>query len=649
MKKLLIAGCLLALIGGSCGMQRKIGRLPGHSVSIAPDDGPALPAPDLHELVRDTLTVQDETGRQVLIMRAVRDVDGEMVATDVLPAARVTARFRNVAERAGKVDLRFEIRVPKEMQDSQWQLRFYPQMDLTGERIPLDPVFITGSAYRKAQLRGYQHYQRFLDSIIQDSTLFLSRRQLELFVRRNLPGLYRFRNDTTLVCEEEFASAYGVTQQEAVRHYTLQFKIWRNNRKIARKGYMFDRYVKVPIVTEGLRLDSVMTGDGQEFIYCYTQPIQVRPALRKADISLQGSIYEQEKRIYRIPESEPITFYISSLSTLVQPMERYVSHIVERRAEAHTACYIDFEAGSAAVKPPLGENRAEIARIRANLLELVRSDTFDIDSIVVTASCSPEGEYRTNERLARERSGSVSSYFSHILRGLQDSIRQERGLVMDLENVLTPGQEIRFISRYRPEDWESLDRLVKRDSLLRPQDKAGYASLRQISDPDRREAALQQEPYYRHLREKLYPRLRTVRFSFQLHRRGMLKDTVMTTVPDTVYRNGLQAIRDRDYERAVTLLRPYGDYNTAVAYLCMDYNASAAEILDKLDPTPAVLYMQAILHARSGDDRAAVQAYLQACRLDPSYIHRGNLDPEISELARRYDIRPQGPEENLSF
>ncbi len=220
---------------------------------------------------------------------------------------------------------------------------------------------------------------------------------------------------------------------------------------------------------------------------------------------------------------------------------------------------------------------------------------------------------------------------------------------MDLENVLTPVQEIRFISRYRPEDWESLDRLVERDSLLRPQDKAGYASLRQIRDPDRREAALQQEPYYRHLREKLYPRLRTVRFSFQLHRRGMLKDTVMTTVPDTVYRNGLQAIRDRDYEQAITLLRPYGDYNTAVAYLCMDYNASAAEILDKLDPTPAVLYMQAILHARSGDDRSAVQAYLQACRLDPSYIHRGNLDPEISELARRYDIRPQGPEENLSF
>ncbi|MBR1407130.1 MAG: hypothetical protein IJ578_09410 [Bacteroidales bacterium] len=646
MRKLLWAGCLLALLAGSCGMHRKISKLPDHAVGIAPDEGPILPEPDVRELVRDTLTVQDESGREVLIMRAVRDEDGEMVATDVLQAARVTARFRNVAERGGKVDLRFEVRVPEQMQDSRWQLRFYPQMDLLGEEIPLEPVLITGAAYRKAQLRGYQHYQRFLDSIIRDSVRFRDRRQLELFIRRNLPGLYRYRNDTTLVSEEAFASAYGVTQQEAVRHYTLWYKVRRNDRKIARKGYMFDRYVRAPILTEGLRLDTVMTGPEQEFIYCYTQPVQVRPGLRKADIRLQGAIFEQERKIYRIPESAPITFYISSLSTLVQPMERYVSQVVERRAEAHTACYIDFEAGSASIRPGMGGNEAEIARIRANLKELATSETFDIDSIVVTASCSPEGEYRSNERLARDRSDAVSAYFSRILRQIRDSVRQETGIVVDLTNEGLPSGEIRFIPRYRTENWEGLDDLIRLDTLLSPLEKAGYASIRQIRDPDRREAGLQTEPYYRYLRERIYPRLRSVRFDFHLHRRGMLQDTVMTTVPDTVYRNGLQAIRDRDYERAVTLLRPYRDYNCAVAYLCMDYNASARQILDGLEPTPAVLYMRAILHARTGEDRAAVQAYLQACRQDPAFVHRGNLDPEISGLIRRYDLSPALQEEN---
>lgn len=642
---------LMILLACACSMQRKVGQLKDHPVTLALDDGPAVPEIDLGELRRDTLTVTDEQGKEVLIMRAVKDIDGEMVATDVLQAARVTARFRNVAERAGKVDLRFEVRVPREMQDSRWQLKFYPEMEVLDETIPLDPVVITGDAYRKAQLRGYQHYQRFLDSIISDSTLFLNARQLELFIRRNIPELYRFREDTSLVSDETFASVYGVTQQQAVEHYKLRYKIRRNDRRIARKGQMFNRYVKVPIVTEGLRLDTVMTGPEQDFIYSYVQPVHIRPQLRKVDIRLRGDIFEQDRRIYRVPQSDPLTFYISSLSSFAAPVERYLTRIVERKAEAHTACYIDFASGSSAIDLKLDGNAEEIGRIRDNLRELAVSDTYAIDSIVVTASCSPEGEYRSNERLARQRSASVSGYFSRVLQEIADSVRREEGIVLDLEDAYgrqRRAEDIRFIARHEAENWSALDQMVERDSLLSGEGKASYRSLRQIQEPDRREAGLQTEPYYRYLREKVYPRLRTVRFDFHLSRKGMVQDTIHTTVPDTVYQRGVQAIRDRDYEQAVTLLRPYRDFNTAVAYLCLDYNASAMDILKDLERTPPVLYMTAILHARQGDDRSAVEAYLRACERDPSYVHRGNLDPEISALIARYGLNRE-PEEDTFY
>lgn len=642
---------LMILLACACSMQRKVGQLKDHPVTLALDDGPAVPEIDLGELRRDTLTVTDEQGKEVLIMRAVKDIDGEMVATDVLQAARVTARFRNVAERAGKVDLRFEVRVPREMQDSRWQLKFYPEMEVLDETVPLDPVVITGDAYRKAQLRGYQHYQRFLDSIISDSTLFLNARQLELFIRRNIPELYRFREDTSLVSDETFASVYGVTQQQAVEHYKLRYKIRRNDRRIARKGQMFNRYVKVPIVTEGLRLDTVMTGPEQDFIYSYVQPVHIRPQLRKVDIRLRGDIFEQDRRIYRVPQSDPLTFYISSLSSFAAPVERYLTRIVERKAEAHTACYIDFASGSSAIDLKLDGNAEEIGRIRDNLRELAVSDTYAIDSIVVTASCSPEGEYRSNERLARQRSASVSGYFSRVLQEIADSVRREEGIVLDLEDAYgrqRRAEDIRFIARHEAENWSALDQMVERDSLLSGEGKASYRSLRQIQEPDRREAGLQTEPYYRYLREKVYPRLRTVRFDFHLSRKGMVQDTIHTTVPDTVYQRGVQAIRDRDYEQAVTLLRPYRDFNTAVAYLCLDYNASAMDILKDLERTPPVLYMTAILHARQGDDRSAVEAYLRACERDPSYVHRGNLDPEISALIARYGLNRE-PEEDTFY
>ena len=193
-----------------------------------------------------------------------------------------------------------------------------------------------------------------------------------------------------------------------------------------------------------------------------------------------------------------------------------------------------------------------------------------------------------------------------------------------------------------------LDRLVEKDTVMTEDEKKGYISSADIKDIDQRERALQSLGCYRHMREKLYPHLRTVRFDFHLHRKGMVKDTVHTTVLDSTYMNGVQAIRDRDYETALTLLRPYNDYNTAIAYLCMDYNASALQILESLEKTAQVNYMLAVLYSRKGDEQKAVEYYVRSCSLDPSYVHRGNLDPEISVLIRRYGLNVQ-PEDELEF
>ena len=121
----------------------------------------------------------------------------------------------------------------------------------------------------------------------------------------------------------------------------------------------------------------------------------------------------------------------------------------------------------------------------------------------------------------------------------------------------------------------------------------------------------------------------------------MVKDTVHTTVLDSVYMAGVQAIRDMDYEKAVTLLRPYRDFNSAVAFCAMDYNASAMRILESLERTDKVNYLLALLYSRRGDDKEAVECYLKACAANKNYVHRGNLDPEISALISRYGLREQ--------
>ena len=598
---------------------------------------------------RDTFVIKDGD-KEILIMKAIKNEDGEMVAHDVLDAAVVTARFRNVAERNGRVDIEFQVIVPQSMQDSKWQLRFRPQMYILEDTLDLDPVIITGAEYRKGQLRGYQQYEKFLATIVTNPDEFVNWWLLELFIERNMPDLYAFKTDSTYVSDEEFASVYGVTEKEAIEHYTDDLARKANNKRISRREKMYRKYVKVPIVTEGLRLDTVIQTLGGDFIYRYVQPIKTRPKLRKVDVVLSGDIYESDTKIYDIPMSDPLTFYISSLSAFVDNRERYLTKVIERRVEENTACYIEFASGSFEVDEKMGNNPGEIGRIKDNLMSLMQNEKFDLDSILVTSSASPEGTVKFNDRLSKLRSEGISEYFSKWMNHYQDSLERERGFAVDEEGniIIQKRTQIPMIGRSNGENWQMLDRLVEKDTVMTEDEKKSYISYAEIKDIDQRERSLQSLGCYRHMREKLYPRLRTVRFDFHLHRKGMVKDTVHTTVLDTAYMNGVQAIRDRDYETALTLLRPYNDYNTAIAYLCMDYNASAMQILESLERSAQVNYMLAVLYSRRGDEQKAVECYVRSCSQDPTYIHRGNLDPEISVLIRRYGLNAQ-PEDEFEY
>ena len=597
---------------------------------------------------RDTLKVTDLDGKEVLIMRAIRDeATGEMVATEQLDAAVVTARFRNVAERHGKVDLEFQVIVPQEMHDSKWQLRFHPDMFIFEDSLRLDDVVITGADYRKAQLKGYQQYERFLSGIVQDTLKFVRMHELEVFLQRNLPQVYAFKNDSTEVSDEQFESSFGVTERQAVRHYTNMLALQHNERKKGKMEKMWRRYVKAPIVTEGIRLDTVIRSLEGDFIYNYVQTINTRPKLRKVDIKLSGEIFEADKRIYTIPATDPLTFYISSVSAFVDGTERYLTKVISRNVEANTVCNIQFKAGKWDIDENMEGNAGEIAFIKENLRNLLTNPTFELDSIIIVSSASPEGTFKSNASLTYKRASSASDYFSKYVDFVKDSLRREAGIIIDFDGTgetvrqaETQTRAVTFRSRSGGENWLALEDLVVVDTLMTQQQKDDFAALGAYSrDPDRREKEMSSKAYYKHVRDNLYPRLRTVTFYFHLHRKGMQVDTLVTSELDKNYMAGVQAIRDHDYDQALEYLTPYQDYNTAVAYVALDRNQSALSILKDCEKTAKVNYMLALIYSRMGYDQEAVQCYLLSCRQDPSFVHRGNLDPEISVLTKRYELK----------
>ena len=553
-----------------------------------------------------------------IIMNAIRDSEtGEMVATDVISASKVTARFRNVAERAGYVSISFDVSVPSGMSDSQWQLKISPTMRIQQDTLSLEPIFITGTAYRAAQLKGYERYRAFLSSIITDPSDLMYLGQLEIFLERHYPETYAMKTDSTFISEPLAENLFGVTQRQALEHYQKHLKIRMNERRRSRVDKMYRKYVKDPIVTEGIRLDTVLVGDGGDFIYRYTHTFQSRPRLKKVAVALYGSLYQRGEMLMELPFPDELTFYISSLSTLADERPKYRMIVLERTVYDNTKALIDFRQGKSEVDTLLGDNASELRRIRRCIDDVVSREEFVLDSLVVVASCSPEGTYALNRKLSRARSKAMLEY-------IHEYVPDEWRYSLRTSEL--------------PENWAQLEKLVESDSLMSSEAKGKILeTIRGVDASDERDRKLSRMPEYKYLREKLYPQLRSVRFDFHLHRAGMAKDTVHTTELDTVYMAGVQALKELDYKKAVNILRPYDDYNSALAFMSADYNHSALDVLGRLDDTDAkVCYLKAMVLVRLGQKEEAMKYYELALAYDPYLEHRANLDPEMYALVNKY-------------
>ena len=548
-----------------------------------------------------------------IIMNAIRDSEtGEMVATDIISASRVVARFRNVAERGGKVSISFDVIVPEGMKDSRYQLKIWPYMAVAGDTIGLDPVYITGEKYRSRQIRGYERYRAFLASIVSDTTDFIRIGQLEVFLARNFPQTYAMKNDSTLVDDVTAESLFGVTQTQAVTHYTRMWQVRANERRKGMKDRMFAKYVRDPLEVEGIRLDTVLTASTGDFIYRYVHTFRPPPRIKKVEVLLRGKLFENGLEVAQLPFPENISFYISSLNGLVEDRVKYKIVVLERRAYDNTKALLDFGQGSAALDTTMGDNASELRRVRRCMNDVFANEEFELDSLKITASCSLEGSFEVNRRLSDARAKTVS-------RILEDDLPQQWQ-----EKVQTAAL---------PENWEQFSLLVANDTILTEPVKKKIEAQVNLSSkrPDAAEMALARLQEYHYLREKIYPKLRSVKFEFYMHRVGMVKDTVHTSEVDSVYMAGLDALRNMDYKGAVMLLKPYKDYNSALALLSADYNHTALDVLQELSSDdPKVCYLMAIVLSRLEQKEEASKYLDLAIAYDPMLKYRANLDPELS-------------------
>ena len=189
------------------------------------------------------------------------------------------------------------------------------------------------------------------------------------------------------------------------------------------------------------------------------------------------------------------------------------------------------------------------------------------------------------------------------------------------------------------EDWTRLRELVMTSNSLK--NREGILSIiggKQQLDVKEGMIRSKYPQDYKILREEFYPKLRAVNFTFNLHRKGMIKDTIHTQVIDTVYENGRSLLEKRKYKEALAILSDYNDYNTAVCLMSLGYDERALAVLERQKDTANRNYLMAILYSRLKNDRKAVEYYQRSCEQDESKEYRGSLDPEINRLIKEYNL-----------
>lgn len=433
---------------------------------------------------------------------------------------------------------------------------------------------------------------------------------------------------------------------KVVKNFYNTQKIARNAARVAKKDEKFRELVRFPY-NPGAKLDTVIYAADKVY-YLYSEKIAADENTSRLYVHLEGAVVDHVGNEYRLPASDTLTYFVSSMTKFVDETPRYIQKVITRDAEASTKVNFIFPSGKSTLNRSLGENGKELARVRELTSALMTDPVYIIDSLTLYAGSSPEGNWAMNERLSRERATSIREVIESDFKQLYDSLNISMTMIVDAQGNIstqkTVGEELPNLPKLlrvksTGENWDKLTMLIQKDDKLENRD-AILDLIAKEKHPDEREFAIRRKysKDYAYMREMLYPEVRSVDFLFNLHRRGMQKDTVYSTEIDENYAAGVELLKKRKYAEALELLRPYEDINTAIAYMSQQYDRAAIRILNAQNETADIRYLQAILEYRLGDERQAVLRYMRACEMNSQLKYRGNLDPELSTLIKKYGL-----------
>lgn len=537
---------LIAAISCSCQMTHRLEKARlGAGVSL-----PVKIEDETHENEKKAdVLVFTEKGKKQTYATTEKDKDGKERISVTLKGVTVTAKSKSVPERGGKIKLDFVVSVPSELLSTNWVLNVTPNVfRQSGKVEKLEDIVISGKTFKDYQSKGERLYN--------------------LLYQR-----YTFFDKDTSKIERFYNNKYNL-------------------------------FIQNPTA----RLDTIIKKRAH-FEYYYSQDVLAEDESRRIGLGLSGKVFALDKSTYNLPLSDTIKYVVSSMMQFVDRTPRFKRKIVERKALSFEKANITFQTGNWKIIED-GNNKKEIERISSIINSISKKESdFVVDSIVLLAGSSIDGNYKTNLELSKLRAISLQKYLSG--------------------KVASP-----MIAKWKGEDWDGLNQSLRDKDI--PNKENILSLLGRKENPDKKEMIIRRDyPLaYEIIKNEIYPNLRTTNFKIHSHRKGMVKDTIHTTEIDSIYLSAIHFMECRKYSKALNILNDYSDWNTAICLMSLGYDEAAYNIFSILKEGADRNYLLAILATRLNKIEEGYKYYCRSCELDPTKKFRGALDPEIQILIK---------------
>lgn len=371
----------------------------------------------------------------------------------------------------------------------------------------------------------------------------------------------------------------------------------------------------------GMRLDTIIPTD-RDFVYYYKQDYPVRSGMKSLRLTLNTTVDAVDRSRFSQPLSDTLSYFISSLSQLVDASLVTKTTTVHRDVYNLMTIYPKFAAKKAVFNVSFMDNKKETDKVLEAYNTFSDEGKLLMDSVMIRVHTSLDGSYDDNIELSMKRAEALKSYFVKALGGA---------------NV-----DMVFKTRFSGEDWNTLaGMIVKRNDL--PNKSEILDMLTNAVNPDQCELDIKKSyPIdFKIISDSIYPKLNRADIIFNMTRPGMTEEITVNTEHRPDYAKALELLQDREYWKALEILSNYPDYNTALCLVCMGYNAKAFELLEQLKQTENTEYLLAILAIRSGNDSQAIEHLSKSCELDPSKLYRIPLDPEVAAFVSKHNLQSQ--------